>query len=186
MCQEFVDNQTDKEQELIVLNESYRTEKNSDCPHFPDPGPFCSDVKHCPGNCGASHHISERLETILGKEIGSFCSEFAQYRCKLGNKCLKNHKSFAELAEIAQKGLQRRRSHCHKCNVRNQSGTPCKLLDQSQTESHGLCRFKATQVAGCGKKSCNYSHRVPRHMDLEFCWVFMRGECSKQDCKNTP
>ena len=74
--------------------------------------------------------------------------------------------------------------HCHKCNEKNQSGAPCNLLDQSQRESYGLCKFKATQAAGCGKQSCKFSHRVPRHMDLDFCWLFMRGECNKPNCSH--
>ena len=54
------------------------TEKNSDCPHFEDPGPFCSNMKHCQRDCGAKHDISEDVQALLGKEIGRFCNNFAQ------------------------------------------------------------------------------------------------------------
>ena len=80
--------------------------------------------------------------------------------------------------------MQTRRNHCHKCNIGKKQGTgsPCTLLDPPHTSSLGLCKNKATKSGSCGNQSCKYSHRVPRHMELAFCWVFMRGECLKPNC----
>ena len=159
-------------------------ENNVDCPHFKDLGPFCKDIKNCPRDCGAWHEISEDVQELLGREIGSFCPKFAQYKCKFGNKCLKNHVMFSDLADAVKKGMRTRRNHCHKCNVRKKQETPCQLLDMTYNYSPGLCKYKATTVCGCTNKKCKYSHRIPRHMDLNFCWVYMRGDCSKPNCSD--
>ena len=128
------------------------------------------------------HEITDDVQAMLGKEIGSFCEDFAFYDCNQGSRCLRRHVKFSQLVSAVRKGMQKRRSHCHKCNVRNQRPRPCQLLDVNWETNYKLCRYEVSRRAGCTKTTCNFFHRFPDHMDLKYCRAHLRGSCTGDSC----
>jgi len=170
------------ETEPEIISRPNFTEKNPNCPHFQDPGPFCKDTQNCQKNCGSMHNIPEDVNVMLGKEIGSFCDDFANYDCNMGSRCMMRHVKFSDLVSTALKGMQTRRSHCHKCNVSSRRTTPCQLLDVSYENTNKLCRYEASRPGGCTNTFCNFYHRFPGHMDLKYCKAHLHGNCTRASC----